>query len=91
MQEWDDEGLNRRKPIVKQKPEKGNFTSEGIDWTYSSDGHVKLMGHQRSNFPLSRYGSIESVAKSFGSEVGLTTVTLRELRDGIFITSLRKW
>ena len=63
MQELDDEGLNRRKTIMKKNPENGNFTSKGIDWTHSLAGNCKLMGYQRSTFPLSVYGCIDTASR----------------------------
>ena len=31
----------------EKKSEKGHFTSKGIGWIHSLDGHRKLMGYQR--------------------------------------------
>ena len=51
LTDLDDTGLKKRAVATKKKPLKGHFTSRGIDWTHSLDGHCKLMGCQRSTFP----------------------------------------
>ena len=48
---------------MKKNFQKGNFTSKGIDWTSSLDGHCKLMGYQRSIFPFSVYGWIDTASR----------------------------
>ena len=51
MYELDEEGLAARRPCQKQKCNKGHFTTKGVNWVFSLDGHDKLMGYQNSTFP----------------------------------------
>ena len=63
MQEIDDKGLHNRQPGAKKKEPKGHFVTVGPNWTYSMDGHDKLMGFQNSTFPLAVYGAIDTASR----------------------------
>ena len=47
----DPEGVESRNVKKKEKKEKKPFKSIGPGWTYSLDGHEKLMGYQNYTFP----------------------------------------
>ena len=51
------EGLEERRPGAKKK-KRGHFSTKGINWFFSLDGHDKMMGYQNSTFPLGIYGCI---------------------------------
>ena len=63
MYDLDAEGLKARAPGAKKKKPKGHFITLGPDWTYSVDGHDKLMGFQNSTFPLAVYGCIDTASR----------------------------
>ena len=56
-------GLRQRQPRFKRKKEKGTFTAVGPNWVVSLDGHDKLMGFQKSTFPLAIYGCIDTASQ----------------------------
>ena len=58
MFDLDEEGLAARCPIRKRGKPKGYFTTRGVNWVCSLDGHDKLMGFRNSTFPLAVYGCI---------------------------------
>ena len=57
------EGLRQRQPRFKRKKEKGTFTAVGPYWVVSLDGHDKLMGFQKSFFPLAICGCIDTASQ----------------------------
>lgn len=60
----DEEGLKRRQPKKKKdNRQKGNFTTKGVNWVHSLDGHCKLMGYQRDTFPLAIYGCLDTASR----------------------------
>ena len=60
----DPAGLEGRNPAVKKhRRVKGNFTTKGPNWVFSLDGHAKLMGYQKSTFPLAIYGCIDTASR----------------------------
>ena len=63
MIDVDLEGLRQRQPQFKQKKEKDTFTAVGPNWVVSLDGHDKLMGFQKSTFPLALYGCIDTASR----------------------------
>ena len=63
MTDIDLEGLRQRQPRFKRKKEKGTFTAVGPNWVVSLDGHDKLMGFQKSTFPLAIYGCIDTASQ----------------------------
>ena len=63
MTDIDLEGLRQRQPRFKRKKEKGTFTAVGPNWVVSLDGHDKLMGFQKSTFPLAIYGCIDTASR----------------------------
>ncbi len=63
MFELDPEGLARRTPGAKKRKPRGHFVTMGPNWTYSLDGHDKLMGYQNSTFPLAIYGCIDTASR----------------------------
>ena len=40
----DPDGLDKRKPGAKRRKERGSFVTLRPNWTYSFDGHDRLMG-----------------------------------------------
>ena len=60
MTDVDIEGLRQRQPRFKRKKEKGTFTAVGPNLVVSLDGHDKLMGFQKSTFPLAIYGCLDT-------------------------------
>ena len=63
MQELDEEGLHNRQPGAKKRKPREHFVTVGPNWTYSMDGHDKLMGFQNSTFPLAIYGAIDTASR----------------------------
>ncbi len=63
MQELDEEVLHNQQPGVKKRKPIGPFITVGRSWTYSMDGHDKLMGFQNSTFPLTIYGAIDTASR----------------------------
>jgi hypothetical protein len=63
MFELDPDGLARRTPGAKKKKPKGHFVTLGPNWTYSMDGHDKMMGYQSSTFPIAIYGCIDTASR----------------------------
>ena len=59
----DPEGVELRNVKRKKKKEKKPFKSDGPGWTYSLDGHDKLMGYQNHTFPLAIYGSLDTFSR----------------------------
>lgn len=41
----------------------GHFTTRGVYWFHSLDGHDKLMGFRNSTFPLAIYGCIDTASR----------------------------
>ena len=62
MTDVDLEGLRQRQPRFKRKKEKDTF-AVGPKWVVSLDGHDKLMGFQKSTFPLAIYGCIDTASR----------------------------
>lgn len=60
MAELDPEGLKARNLQRKGKKAKGHFSSEGVIWRVSLDGHDTLCGYRNSTFPLGVYGGIDT-------------------------------
>lgn len=52
-----------RCPTKRNKKVKGQFTTKGVNWVHSMDGHDKLMGYQNRTFPLVVYGSIDTASR----------------------------
>lgn len=63
MFDVDPEGLARRAPGAKNKKVKGHFMTRGPNWTYSLDGHDKMMGYQNFTFPIAIYGCIDTASR----------------------------
>lgn len=63
MFDLDPDGLAARCPAKRNKKVKGHFTTKGVNWVYSMDGHNKLMGYQNRTFPLAVYGSIDTASR----------------------------
>lgn len=63
MFDIDPVGLAARLPGAKKKKPKGHFITLGPNWTYSLDGHDKLMGFQNSTFPLAIYGCVDTASR----------------------------
>lgn len=60
----DPEGLAPRALDQRNKARvKGKFTTRGPNWVHSLDGHAKLMGFQKSTFPLAIYGCIDTASR----------------------------
>ena len=62
MTELDQSGLDER-ALGSKKKKKGHFTTKGVDWVHSLDGHCKLMGYQRFTFPLAVYGCLDTASR----------------------------
>ena len=62
MTELDQDRLEGR-ALGSKKKQKGQFTTKGVDWVHSLDGHCKLMGYQRFTFPLAVYGCMDSASR----------------------------
>ena len=63
MFDLDEEGLAARCPVRKKGKPKGHFTTRGVNWVCSLDGHDKLMGYRNSTFPLAVYGCIDTPSR----------------------------
>ena len=63
MTDVDTEGLENRKPMFKKKKTKIAFSSVGLNWVLSMDGHDKLIGYQSSIFPLVVYGCMDTASR----------------------------
>ena len=63
MFDLDEEGLAARCPIRKKGKPKGHFTTRGVNWVCSLDGHDKLMGYRNSTFPLAVYRCIDTASR----------------------------
>eukprot|EP00794_Sanderia_malayensis_P021019 gene21019-23072_t len=62
MTDLDSKGLSGR-AVGAKRQKKGHFVSRGPDWVHSLNGHCKLMGYQRSTFPLSVYGCLDTASR----------------------------
>ena len=56
------EGLENRKPILKEKKTKSTYPPVGPNWVLSIDEHDKLMRYQNSTFPLEVYGYMDTAS-----------------------------
>ena len=65
MFDLDPDGVQDRNVKKKEKKPKKPFCSEGPGWTYSVDGHDKLMGFQNSTFPIAIYGCLDTFSRKF--------------------------
>ena len=64
MYDLDPHGLeNRALANRKRNRLKGSFVTKGPNWVHSLDGHAKLMGYQKSTFPLAVYGCLDSASR----------------------------
>ena len=64
MYDLDRHGLeNRALANRKRNRLKGSFVTKGPNWVHSLDGHAKLMGYQKSTFPLAVYGCLDSASR----------------------------
>ena len=89
MTDVDPEELEKRKPILKTKKTKSTFSSVGLNWVVSMDGHGNLMGYQNSTFPLTVYGAwIQPVKNYCLFGLGHLTITQFILRFGILSTCM---
>ena len=57
------EGVESRNVKKKKKRPKRPFISDGPNWTFSLDGHDKLMGYQNSTFPIAVYGCLDTFSR----------------------------
>lgn len=48
---------------AKKKRRKGNFSSKGLNFVHSLDGHDKRMGYQNSTFPLTVHSCIHTASR----------------------------
>ena len=63
MWELNPEGVESRCVKRKKKIPKRPFSSDGPNWTFSLDGHDKMMGFQKSTFPLAIYGCQDTFSR----------------------------
>lgn len=55
--------LEQRAPQFKNKKPKGHFTSPGLNYLHSLDGHDKLMGFRNSIFPVAIHGCKDTCSR----------------------------
>ena len=63
MEDADPNSVEYRTVGKKSKREKGSFTSEGANWVFSFDGHVKLMSFPNSTFLIAIYSCFDTASK----------------------------
>ena len=63
MYDIDPDALEERQPCNKGKRKRGQFVTLGVNWTWSLDGHDKLMGFQNWTFPLAVYGCYDTASR----------------------------
>jgi hypothetical protein len=63
MYDLDPDALEEREPRNKGKRKRGQFITHGVNWTWSLDGHDKLMGIQNWTFPLAIYGCYDTASR----------------------------
>ena len=63
MYDIDSDALEERQPCNKGKRKRGQFVTLGVNWTWSLDGHDKLMGFQNWTFPLAVYGCYDTASR----------------------------
>ena len=61
--DMDPEGVELRNVKKIKKIPKKPFLSNGPNWTFSLDGHDKMMGFQNSTFPLAIYGCLDTFSR----------------------------
>ena len=61
--DMDPEGVELRSVKKRKKIPKKPFVSDGPNWTFSLDGHDKMMGFQNSTFPLAIYGCLDTFSR----------------------------
>ena len=66
--------------LVPEGLEEGHFPTRKTNWVHSMDGYDKLMGYQKSTFPLAIFCSIDTTEKLFGLRSGLETWILKGSR-----------
>ena len=61
MYDLDADALEERQPCTsKGKRKRGQFVTHGVNWTWSLEGHDKLMGFQNYTFPIAVYGCYDT-------------------------------
>ena len=63
MWDLDPDGVQARNVKRKRKLPKKPFVSSGPGWTFSRDGHDKMMGFQNLTFPLGIYGFLDTFSR----------------------------
>ena len=63
MYDLDPEGLEARSIGTKKRRRTGHFTTKGPNFVHSVDAHDKLMGYQKSTYPLAIYGCIDTASR----------------------------
>lgn len=63
MYDLDQDGLEARALAKNRLRIRGHFTTKGVNWVHSMDGHAKLMGFQKDTFPLGVYGCIDTASR----------------------------
>ena len=65
MHDLDPEGLEACSVVgAKKRKRTGHFTTKGPNFVHSVDGHDKLMGYQKSTYPLAIYGCINMASRN---------------------------
>lgn len=59
----DPDGVGSRNVKKRKKTLKRPFISDGPGWTFSLDGHDKMMGYQNSTFLLAVYGCLDTFSR----------------------------
>ena len=63
MYNLDPDALEERQPCTRDKRKRGQFVTRGVNWTWSLDGHNKLMGFENWTFPLGVYGCYDTASR----------------------------
>ena len=63
MYDLDPDALEDRQPCTRDKRKRGRFVTLGVNWTWSLDGHDKLMGFENWTFPLRVYGCYDTASR----------------------------
>ena len=63
MYDLDPDALQERQPCTRDKRKRGQFVTRGVNWTWSLDGHNKLMGFENWTFPLGVYGCYDTASR----------------------------
>ena len=63
MNDLEPDVLEERQPCTRDKRKRGQFVTLGVNWTWSLDGHNKLMGFKNWTFPIGVYGYYDTASR----------------------------